>query len=262
VLDLLEQASGTSRYYWFIPSRYNSVFGPFAYWNNFAQFIEISLPLTLWLGLKRRKPIIGYVLLAAVQLAAVVASGSRAGAALVGIELLAVILLAFQRHRTRSLLFGAALAIILTLIFIYSAGIDRLIGKLEQNDQLAVRRNINRSSLAMIRDRPLTGWGLNTYVPVYRMFALYDDGTYVNRAHNDWLQFLAEGGILFAAPMFVLFVWSIRPAIRSAWGIGVIAIGLHAVVDYPFARLGVCGWYFAVISMLAASNRFNSTTTP
>ncbi len=86
------------------------------------------------------------------------------------------------------------------MIFIYAAGIDRLIGKLEQNDQLAVRRDINRSSLAMIRERPFTGWGLNTYVPVYRMFALYDDGTYVNRAHNDWLQFLAEGGILFAAP--------------------------------------------------------------
>ena len=110
----------------------------------------------------------------------------------------------------------------------------------------------------MIRERPLTGWGLNTYVPVYRMFALYDDGTYVNRAHNDWLQFLAEGGILFAAPMCVLFLWSIRPAVRSVWGVGLIAVGLHALVDYPFARLGVCGWYFALIAMVAVSNRQHS----
>jgi hypothetical protein len=258
VLDLLEQASKANRYYWLIPSRYSNVFGPFAYWNNFAQFIELTLPVTLWLGLSRRKPVIGYVLLAALQIAAVVASGSRAGTALVGLELLVVILLAYRRNRNRNLLFGAGLAIALTVVFIYSAGVDRLIGKLEQSDQLAVRRNINQSSIAMIRERPLTGWGLNTYVPVYRMFALYDDGTYVNRAHNDWLQFLAEGGILFTAPMIVLFLWSLRPASRSGWGIGLIAIGLHALVDYPFARLGVCGWYFALISMLAVSSRHKS----
>lgn len=258
LLDLLEQASRTNRYYWLIPSRYNSVFGPFAYWNNFAQFVELSLPVTLWLGLSRAKPVIGYVLLAALQVAAVVASGSRAGAALIGVELVAVILLAYHRHRNRSLLFGAALAIALALLFIYSAGFDRLLGKLQQNDQLAVRRNINRSSLAMIRERPLTGWGLDTYVPVYRMFALYDDGTYVNRAHNDWLQFLAEGGVFFAAPMIVLFIWSVRPAVQSVWGIGLIAVAVHAVVDYPFARLGVCGWYFALIGMLAVSRHRKS----
>lgn len=261
VLDLLEQASRTNRYYWLIPSRCNNVFGPFAYWNNFAQFVELSLPVTLWFGLGRTKPVIGYVLLAAIQIGAVVASGSRAGTALVGVELVAVIVLAFQRHRNRSLLFGAGLAIALTIVFIYSAGIDRLIGKIEQNDQIAVRRNINRSSLAMIRERPLTGWGLNTYVPVYRMFALYDDGTYVNRAHNDWLQFLAEGGIFFASPMCVLFLWSFRPAVRSVWGVGLIAVGLHALVDYPFARLGVCGWYFALIAMLAVSSRRNSSAS-
>ncbi|MBV8571095.1 MAG: O-antigen ligase family protein [Acidobacteriaceae bacterium] len=250
VLDLLEQASSANKYYWLIPSRYNTVFGPFAYWNNFAQFVELALPVTLWAGLSRRKPVIKYLLLGALQIAAVVASGSRAGTALVGIELLAVILLAFRHNRNRSLLFGAALAISLSTVFIYSAGIDRLMGKLEQNDQLAVRRNINRTSIAIIRERPITGWGLNTYVPVYRMFALYDDGTYVNRAHNDWLQFLAEGGILFTGPMIFLFLWSIRPAIQSVWGIGLIAVGVHALVDYPFARLGVCGWYFALIAML------------
>ncbi len=38
LLELLEQASHTSLYYWFIPSEYHAVFGPFAYWNNFAQF--------------------------------------------------------------------------------------------------------------------------------------------------------------------------------------------------------------------------------
>ena len=107
----------------------------------------------------------------------------------------------------------------------------------------------------MIQQRPLTGWGLGTYVPVYRMFARYDDGTYVNHAHNDWLEWTAEGGVFFSGAMLVLVFWSFRPAIRSLWGLGVAALPIHALVDYPFARLGVCGWYFALIGMLAVAGR-------
>jgi O-antigen ligase len=252
LLDLLEQASRTSLYYWVIQSKYHAVFGPFAYWNNFAQFVELALPITLWTGLsKRRSSPAPYLALAAIQIGAVVASGSRAGAVLVVAELLAVIFLAYARRRDRRLLLGAALACGLSSVFVYAAGFDVLIKKLQQNDQLAVRRSINQSSIEMIRERPLLGWGLETYVPVYRMFAHYDDGTYVNRAHNDWLQWAAEGGIPFAVFMLVLFGWSLRPAVTSIWGVGLIAVCLHAAVDYPFARLGVCGWYFALTPMLA-----------
>lgn len=251
VLDLLEQASHTNKYYWLIQSKFATVSGPFSYWNNFAQFVELCLPITLWLSLSRRKLQPAWLGLSALQIAAVVASGSRAGAALVFIELLSVLLLAYLRNRKRSFLAAAGAIVVLSGILIYAAGFDTLLRKLQQKDQLQVRRDINRSSVEMIRARPFTGWGLNTYVPVYRMFAHYDDGTYVNRAHNDWLQFAAEGGIPFAALMLVIFFWSLRPAIRSIWGLGVIAVGLHALVDYPFARFGVCGWYFALLGMLA-----------
>lgn len=253
LLDLLEQASQTDKYFWIIPSRYHSIFGPFAYWNNFAELVELLLPVTLWKGLAGRKPDTAYLVCAAVQIGAVVASGSRAGTVLAVLEVLAVIALAYGRSRNKTLLLGAALAIGLSVIFIYAAGFEILIAKLQQNDQLAVRRNIDRSSLAMIRAHPFAGWGLDTYVPVYRMFARYDDGTYVNRAHNDWLQWAAEGGVFFSAAMLVILIWSIRPAIRSGWGVGLIALCIHALVDYPFARFGVCGWYFCLLGMLAAA---------
>ena len=267
LLDLLEQASHTNKYFWLIQSRYATVNGPFAYWNNFAQLIELSLPVTLWLALKSRAPAVPYLLLGALQIGAVLASGSRAGSVLVLAELIAVILLVYRRNRDRRFVYAAAAALLLSLLFAYAAGFQTLTHKFAQRDQLAVRRDINLSSLAMIRERPLTGWGLGAYVPVYRMFARYDDGTYVNRAHNDWLEWTAEGGIPFAALMLIVFVWTIRPAIASIWGIGVIALGVHALVDYPFARFGVCGWYFALVGMLAVTaagakggiNQFRST---
>ena len=252
ILELLEQASHTDHYYWTIASKHHAVFGPFSYWNNFAQFVELSLPVTLWIGLnKRRSSPVPYLVLAALQIAAVVASGSRAGTALVLVELAAVVILAYRKRRDRRLLIGAALALGLSFITIYAAGSSVLLKKFQEHDQLAVRRPINQSSLEMIRERPLFGWGLETYVPVYRMFAHYDDGTWVNRAHNDWLQWAAEGGIPFACLMLIVFGWSIRPAIASIWGVGLIAICLHAIVDYPFARLGVCGWYFALLPMFS-----------
>lgn len=251
VLDLMEQASWTNKYYWLVQSKFATINGPFAYWNNFAQFVELFLPITVWLGAGRRKLEYGYLGLSALQVAAVVASGSRAGTALVFLELVVVLLLAYLRNRKRSFLIAAGSVVALSALFVFAAGYDTLMQKLQQKDQLQVRRDINRSSLQMIYARPLTGWGLNTYVPVYRMFAHYDDGSYVNRAHNDWLQFAVEGGIPFACAMLLVFFWSLRPAIRSVWGLGVVAVGLHALVDYPFARFGVCGWYFALLGMLA-----------
>lgn len=251
VLELLEQASHTNKYYWLIQSKFATVSGPFAYWNHFAQFVELVLPITLWLGLGRRKLQPTYIGLSALQIAAVVASGSRAGTGLVLVELLTVLLLVYSRNRKSSFLAASGAVVVLSALLVYAAGFDTLLHKLQQKDQLQVRRDINHSSIEMIRAQPLTGWGLNTYVPVYRMFARYDDGTYVNRAHNDWLQFAAEGGIPFAGLMLVIFLWSLRPAIRSIWGLGVVAVALHALVDYPFAHFAVCGWYFALLGMLA-----------
>jgi O-antigen ligase len=255
-LDLFEQATRASKYYWFIPSRYPAVFGPFSYWNNFAQFVELALPITLWEGLSRARPNITFLLLGALQICAVIASGSRAGTAMVAIEFSAVVILAYLRVRNRHFLITAIVALVLAVAFVLAAGFGTVLDKFKQSDQIAVRRDINKSSLAMLAERPFTGWGLGTYVSVYRQFALYDDGTYVNRAHNDWLQFAVEGGFPFAVLMAALFIWSIRPALRSGWGVGLIAICLHALVDYPFARFGVCGWYFALVSMMPYQRAF------
>lgn len=252
LLDLLQQASHTGNYFWLFPSGYPDVFGTFAYHNNFAQFIELTLPVTLWEGVRRYEVRLQYLLLGALQFGAVIASGSRAGAALVVVEFAAVLSLAFFRNRERMSIAVAALALVLTIAMTYLAGVDRIAAKLKNHDQLAARRQINEASLNMIKARPLTGWGLGTYVPVYRMFALFDDATWVNQAHNDYFEWAAEGGIPFACIMVVLIVWSVRPAIRSVWGIGLLAFCLHAAVDYPFARFGTCGWYFALAGMLSA----------
>jgi O-antigen ligase len=251
VLDLLQQASHTDKVLWIFPTDYPVVFGPFQYYNNFAQFVELSLPLTLWLGLGQRRPSILMLLLAAVQISAVMASPSRAGVILVIAEFLTVLFVSWLHGRLSISWPVVGIAIALTVGWVAVAGFDSVTEKLKGRDQLSVRRQINQASIDMVKTHPWIGWGLGTYVPVYPEFARYDDGTYVNHAHNDWLEWAAEGGVFFAGLMLLVFLWTLRSAWRSVWGLGVVFVCIHALVDYPFARLAVCGWYFALVGMLA-----------
>ncbi len=258
LLSVLQQASHTGKYLWLVPSGFPDIYGTFPYYNNFSQLIELSLPVTLWEAIRHREIRLPFLFCAALQVGAVVSSASRAGAILVFLELAAVLFLAwFQRRGTLSLTV-IVLAFVLSLGFAYAAGFHQVITKLEKPDQLSNRRLINQSSVNMIKARPLTGWGLGAYVPVYKMFALYDDGTWVNQAHNDYLEWAAEGGIPYACLMLLLIGWTVKPAVRSIWGIGLLAFCLHALVDYPFARLGTCGWYFVMAGLLAAQKNGSS----
>lgn len=256
VLDLAQQVTHASHFYWLIPSRYHLVFGPFAYWNHFAELMELSLPITLWLALSRPRLNLIYLLLSALQLCAVLTSGSRVGSGLVIAEVLVISFLALLRFRNKAILISVFAATLLTVLFAFAAGAGVAHDKSSQSEQLTARLDVTKSSWAMLAARPFTGWGQHAYAPVYRMFALHDDGAAVNGPRNDWLQFAVEGGIPFAALLAVIFIWSIRPAFQSGWGIGLIVIGLHAMLDYPFACLGVCGWYFALLSMLPYQRAF------
>ena len=74
----------------------------------------------------------------------------------------------------------------------------------------------------------------------------------MDHAHNDWLEWAADGGIPYALAWLVVAVSVVKPAARSVWGWGVIAVFLHAFVDYPFARFGVSAWTMALIGALSA----------
>jgi O-antigen polymerase len=104
---------------------------------------------------------------------------------------------------------------------------------LQAADPYAGRREILQSSVAMFRERPGTGFGLGTWAVAYPGYALYDDGLFVNQAHNDWAQWAVEGGLPLLAAMVAFAALLARPAWRSIWGLGLLAVLLHCLVDYP-----------------------------
>ncbi len=137
-------------------------------------------------------------------------------------------------------------------ILVAVAGGETIWRRLQEPNPYAVRAELFRSSIEMARDRPLLGFGLGTWSEAYPAFARFDNGLFVNQAHNDWAQWAAEGGVPFFLIMARVASLLLAPAARSLWGLGLIAVFLHAFVDYPMQqRPALAVFFFALAGVLA-----------
>jgi len=133
------------------------------------------------------------------------------------------------------------------------AGWDVIWKRLQEPRPYALRKDFLLSSLEMVRDRPLTGFGLGTWSEVYPGFARFDDGLFANQAHNDWAQWAAEGGIPFLLLMIGVAGGAVRPAFRSLWGLGLLAMFVHGLIDYPMQqRPALAAFFFALLGIVSA----------
>jgi O-antigen ligase len=234
-----------------------STLGPFVYRNQFAAYVEPMLGIAIAAAIgDRHRPLL-WLLAAAALFASVVAAGSRAGAILCLLELVLLPLVAFARGwiSSRSLVRVAALSAAAVAALVAVAGWETIWRRLQEPHPYALRADLVRSSLDMIRDRPLLGFGLGTWSDAYPAYARFDDGDFVNQAHNDWVQWAAEGGVPFFAIMLAIAALLISPACRSLWGLGLLTVFLHALVDYPMQqRPALAAFFFALAGVLASVN--------
>jgi O-antigen ligase len=251
---LVQFYAPNGKVFWLFAYRYLDVLGPFPNRNNFAAFLELAVPIAFWRGLTKPELRGLYLGAAAALVGAVVASGSRAGAAIVLAETLLLFSIAYSRGGLprQTLARMAAWTLLAGGVAVAVAGWELLWRRLQAGDWMVYRRQIWASTLEMIAARPLTGFGPGTFQTVYPAFARFDVGLVVNHAHNDWLELAAEAGLPFGLLAAAMALWSVRPAIRSIWGLGVLAVFAHAFVDYPLARLGVAGWVWLFVGVLAA----------
>jgi len=251
VISVLAYCTSPGKILWMFDAPYPDIWGPFLSRNNFVQFLELAMPVALWIGLQEQTGGTLYILFGAMMLASGLASASRAGSIILVAEAMAVLWIRRKSPLMRRTAAGLVLA---TILFAAIPGVGNLAGRLTAPDPYQGRREIAQSTLAMIASRPWTGFGLGTFSTVYPAYAVSDLGQSVEHAHNDWLEWAGEGGISYAAIWLCLAIWSVRPAVRSVWGIGVLGCFLHATVDYPFARFGIAGWLFLLLGMLAVTD--------
>ncbi|MCL4840840.1 MAG: O-antigen ligase family protein, partial [Bryobacteraceae bacterium] len=141
----------------------------------------------------------------------------------------------------------------LLAIWGFVAGFETLWMRLTGIDPLAdLRWPLMRSTWEMAMAHPWTGAGLGAWPAVYPEFARFDTGLFANQAHCDWLQWAAGGGGGLVVVLGVFLARVLPGLLRSVWGVGFLAVCVHAGIDYPFHQLPAFTTFIFCVGALAA----------
>jgi len=185
-----------------------------------------------------------------VILVSVVLTSSRAGltATAAGLILFALWELFSQPWRRPSprtmIVIGAALVVVLGLAFTADAVSRRFV---DLGADAAVRSQLFDSHWQAFKASPWSGYGLGNFYAVNRLIenaVNYKDLSYVRALHNVYIQWLEEGGLTSALPMFACIGWILastglgahRRRRMTMWMRALVAasavILIHGTTDY------------------------------
>ena len=254
ILSVLFLFSSPMKVFGVFESRYTA-FGPFIYKNHFAVFIELLLPIAFYKIVSSERFRLPYIVAFAALFACMVASLSRGGLVIAVAETVVLLVVTGTRGKLPALTLVKIAVPVVILIFVFTliVGWDALVRRFQEPHPFEHRIELVQSTLEMIKAKPLTGFGLGTWPTVYPQFAYFDMARLANEAHNDWLQWAAEGGIGFAAIILFFAVWVSRFATNHIWGLGVPAVFIHCLVDYPTRNPSLDALIFLFAGALAST---------
>jgi O-antigen ligase len=205
-------------------------------------------------------PLVASFTVLVILVAAQAIARSRAGLGLTIAALLGGIAIAFRDRRnaagvtpTRLLLAATALAVVFATQFTLYRLLERFIDPLKDSRVTVARVTFETAQLYM----PF-GSGMGTFVPAYAMQQRPEDAhidTYVNRAHNDFIELWLETGVIGLGLLIVFLAWlgrrswqlwrsnapgrEIDLSIARAATVAIALILLHCFVDYPLRTGGI-----------------------
>ena len=204
IFGILQHLTFNGKLYWFREMHYGGIpFGPFVNRNHFAGFVELLLPLALvplLLGRVRRERWPVVTLFAVVPIGALFLSVSRGGIVSFGVELAVLALVMIQSRTMGKQLLAGAAVLLLALLMVSWLGVGQLLQRFSSFQSLEVtagkRASMRRDTWQIFLHNPVAGTGLGTLQIVYPQYESLYDGKIVNHTHNDYLEALAETGIL------------------------------------------------------------------
>jgi O-antigen ligase len=227
--------------------------GTFGYANALAAFLVLSIAATAAYFVDSRGGTKHLLLLlpsAAVQIAALVLSRSRAAAAVVilfAVLFAAIRLLASTTHVWRNRAMGGLLSALVAAAIYYTVslwfGQFRPWGPMTAD---VFRVNTWRAALDAAAQRPVAGYGLDTF---YQAYAPFKQGAHTTYAHNLFIQQLVENGALGVALLIVFLALVISAPLATLTGrlrnpripllLGALGFVLLNLVDLS--------WYFPAL---------------
>ena len=267
-------------------------FGPFINRNHFAGWMLMTLGLTLgWLwgtmeralekvkpGLRNRLVWLSTsdasrtVLIAAsivVMAISLVWTMSRSGIVSFGCVVASFGWLVTKRHSmSRAKRVGALIFLAIVLaISVGWRGADPLLSWFRDTRDFEGRLAAWRDGSDVIRDFPIFGTGLNTYGTAMFFYQHSNESSHLGSAHNDYVQLLAEGGLLVAVPAAVTvtcLIVTIQRTLKAArhesleyWTragatVGLIGISVQEAADFSL-QIPANALLFATLIAIAIS---------
>jgi O-antigen ligase len=259
LFGLIQSFTWNGAYYWIRHSATHG-FGPFANRDHFAGYIEMLAPLPAALLIAGAVPremrlLVGFA--GAIMGTAIVATLSRGGILSFLMGLSFTVLASPSRSSAGSpRLFRLAaagsilVAVVVGSLWIGAAPIvNRAAETLRDTSQgepdYYSRKWLWRDTYALVRHNPLTGTGAGTFETVFPAYS-HGSGQYVvAQAHNDYLQLLADCGIVGGA-LGLVFLALLYRVIKSArnsrdrlmagmavgCGGGIFALLVHSLFDF------------------------------
>jgi len=128
-----------------------------------------------------------------------------------------------------------------------------------------VRPAIFRNTAEIIKDFPIVGTGMGTYLYVYPIYEKKHSGAMLEHAYNDYLEVLAEGGIVggglvivvaFGALIWLFAGWARRSdylvrGVGLGCLVGIVSILIHGLTDFNL-HISVNAVMFVTLYALAA----------
>jgi O-antigen ligase len=222
--------------------------------------LTLALPLgLLFSGAIEKEKRFVYIFVLGLMGVSLIMTGSRGGIISVVAEVLFVAVLSLRgrrrsrRHHSERTAKGAALRASLALALIIGlflgvvllggeSALSRFVGTVNTDDPTTGRAHFWSVTLDIIRADPLLGSGLGAFGVVYTKYDTRNGMFRLEQAHNDYLQVLADGGLVGAgfALFFVAMLFRMsftrcdsRDEFRRGVAIGAIS-GCFAVLIHSF----------------------------
>jgi O-antigen ligase len=292
VIGIVQKPIYTGRIYgfWTPFERATNPFGPFVNRNHYAGWMAMTLSLSLGYFCGRTAQIVPHVkpgfrnrvlgfssneasqimlvgFAIAVMAIAMVYTLSMAGILCLALAVVVTGWTAFSgQSGSRRLMLGGYLLLVVVVALAWSS-LDLVADRFAVANWSQVNGRLGAWTDAwnIARRFIVFGSGMNTYGITTIFFQTFDRQVHYAQAHNDYLQILAEGGLLVAVPAAVaavLLVVEIRrrfaetePGTMTYWVrvgavTGLLAIALHETVDFSLQMPGNAV-LFAVLAAIA-----------
>jgi O-antigen ligase len=205
LFGILQYFTFNGKLYWFrpLPPGATAPFGSYVNANHFAGFAEMTMPFGIAMALSgaiQREKLALISLCAVLPLAALVLCGSRGGLASCFAELALLGFLVGRRGGGKKLLLTAASLGLAACLLVLWLGPGRIITRLSTLSPEGIsddrRVSLFNDTWNIFLNHRWTGTGLGTLQTAYPGYATFYDGLIVDHTHNDYLELLADTGII------------------------------------------------------------------